>query len=430
MKPITFCIATAKNEKEYIKLLLKSIKQNTDCDKHEILVFIDSDNQDTYGELLKLQSDFHNLKICKNTNQYPIGGQRNISIMFNAASNDIVCYLQSDMVVGKDFDEYIIESLTSSDIFACGTRVEPPLHPESHDKYTTNFGLGVESFDLDKFNEFVNNKQKQDKSDSDNYCVPFALYKNTWLNVIGGYDLQFRCSHEDIDSVVRLQLAGITLKQNWKALVYHFTCVSSRGVDWFKSNSEAQYKNEIQQLASNEEAKRFIRKWGNLDRNINYKYDIGLCIDANRYVDIEFIEQLEPFYDKLSISDSMVVDQLISRISFNYSYYSNLRWNYSLDHWNSVKHLYNVLDFKQKIITDKLDTDVVVMCSCSDLLTNKQLAIELSRTIQYLVHTNDIGVYNYEYFTVHINRKINKVQYLTKAKNPSLILDVQNFKFI
>lgn len=430
MKPITFCIATAKNEKEYIKLLLRSLKEHTNYTKHEILVFIDSDNQNTHEALQKLKLDIPNLKICKNPNKYPIGGQRNISVMFNAASNNIVCYLQSDMVVGKDFDKYIIESLTSPNDFVCGTRIEPPVHPHSLDKYTENFGLDVESFDYNKFNIFVDNKQKQTKPDALNYCVPFALYKQTWLDILGGYDTQFRCSHEDIDSIVRLHLANITIKQNWKALVYHFTCVSSRGLGWFKKDTEADYKNEIQQLASNEEAKRFLRKWGSLDNNITYKYNVGLSIDVDRYVDLTFIEHLEPFFDKLSVSDPMVVDQLISQITFKYTYYSNLRWNYSLDHWNSNKYLYNVFDFKQKIIDGELDTDVVITCKYSELSKNKQTTIELCQTIQHLIDNTSIGTYTYEYFTISINRKINKVLDLIKVDNTSLILNAQKFVFV
>ena len=112
MNKITFCIASAKNEKEYTKLLLKSLKDNTNINNHEILIFIDSDNQNTYESLVKIKTnELPNIRIFRNTNKFPIGSQRNVSLMFNAASNDVVCYLQSDMVVGKDFDKHISDTI-------------------------------------------------------------------------------------------------------------------------------------------------------------------------------------------------------------------------------------------------------------------------------------------------------------------------------
>ena len=40
---ISFCIASAKNEKYYTLGVLKSLEKNTNFSKHEIIIFIDSD---------------------------------------------------------------------------------------------------------------------------------------------------------------------------------------------------------------------------------------------------------------------------------------------------------------------------------------------------------------------------------------------------
>ena len=40
MTGISFCIATAKNEKDYTFSLLKSLEDNTKLDNHEIVIFI------------------------------------------------------------------------------------------------------------------------------------------------------------------------------------------------------------------------------------------------------------------------------------------------------------------------------------------------------------------------------------------------------
>ena len=65
-KLISFCINTAVNELEYIKLLFKSLQDNLSTLEHEIIVFIDSDNQGTFEWLLEQKQIFLNLKILKN----------------------------------------------------------------------------------------------------------------------------------------------------------------------------------------------------------------------------------------------------------------------------------------------------------------------------------------------------------------------------
>ena len=52
IKPITFCTNTARNEINHTKLLFKSLEQNLSTKDHEIIVFIDNDNQNTFEWLL------------------------------------------------------------------------------------------------------------------------------------------------------------------------------------------------------------------------------------------------------------------------------------------------------------------------------------------------------------------------------------------
>ena len=44
----------------------------------------------------------------------------------------------------------------------------------------------------------------------------------------------------------------------WKAVVYHFTCVSSRGKDWYKVDGSD--RAELQKRADTIEMNKFIRK--------------------------------------------------------------------------------------------------------------------------------------------------------------------------
>ena len=82
MKQISFCINTAVNELDNLKLLFKSLKDNLKYKKHEIIVFIDSDNEGTYEWLLTQKSEFNDLKILKNPLPICYGYARNINEMF------------------------------------------------------------------------------------------------------------------------------------------------------------------------------------------------------------------------------------------------------------------------------------------------------------------------------------------------------------
>ena len=99
----------------------------------------------------------------------------------------------------------------------------------------------------------------------DYFFAPYTFHKETWMK-IGGYDTMFRRAREDSDFVQRCLHAGINLKQTFSAVVYHFTCVSSRGKNWFdKNNQEAQRRVELQKIADGIEIRRFLQKWGNFN---------------------------------------------------------------------------------------------------------------------------------------------------------------------
>ena len=129
------------------------------------------------------------------------------------------------------------------------------------------FSFIPSKFNLKTFTEFAE-IQKQDKV-TEYFFAPFTLYKEVW-NLIGGHDTIFRRSREDSDLLIRLVLNGIQIKQTWSAIVYHFTCTSSRGPNWFdKSNNQAQERNKLQSVADNIELRKFIKKWGQFTHSLN-----------------------------------------------------------------------------------------------------------------------------------------------------------------
>lgn len=440
MKPISFCIATANNEKEYIHLLLRSLVDHTDINKHEILVFVDSDNQRTYESLIEKKNEIPNLKVCKNDTGYPTWAQTNISIMFDAAKNDIVCYLQSDMVVGKDIDKHISESMVDKSTVLCCARIEPPLHPPGPEKIIQNFGLTPTEFDYDGFNRFVENLQLENRPNVFGHFAPFALYKKTWFDVLGGFDTQFRCSREDSDFIIRLEQNGLNAVESWNACVYHFTCVSSRGKNWFDNEDEqVNYKNSLQQNADVEELKRFIRKWGFFGHSPRPVYDIGLFIEMDKFADFSILEHIEPHFTNVYINDAQVVEQLVQTIKFKSSYYANLRWKYSSNIWDERKHLYDKTDFSQRIqfITDidRIKNDTLFSIKFSDLIriftTNRQndarTIIENSHT---MIDQYEVGKYVVDGLSIDIRLKNDISPTYKRISHTDYLLEGWRFEFL
>ena len=439
VKPITFCIPTANNEREYIHLLLRSLQTNTDISNHEVLVFIDSDNQNTYESLVEKKKEMPNLKIHRNTSAYPIGGQRNISLMFGAANNDIVCYLQSDMVVGKNFDKHISDNMDDEKTVLSCARIEPPLHPPGPEKIVKDFGITPEEFKWNDFNQFVAELQSENRPNMIGHFAPFAIYKRIYFDVMGGFDTQFRCSREDSDFIIRLEQNGLTAIQSWNACVYHFTCVSSRGKDWYKQDEDAKYKNVLQQNADSEELKRFIRKWGFFGHHPKPVYNIGLFIDMDKFVDTQLLEYVEPYFTNIYINDKLVTRQLKETAQFKSHYYANLRWKYSHEHWESKSHLFTPVDFENRIqyLIDQseITNDAVMSIKFSDMV--QAFTIEDSVDVRTVIENShsvidsyDIGEYELNGLRINIRQKNDISDGYKRANIIDVIMNDGEFEFL
>ena len=255
---ITFCINTSRNEKAYIEFLMTSLLNGTDVKLHDYIVFVDSDNQETTELLLANKCDFPNLTIIKN-NGDPVGYAGNINYMFSKAKHEIVSLLQSDMVVCLDYDKKVLTHLADNQIL-CSTRCEPPLHSQFDNPVTfvRNFGVIPDEFQYEDYLKFSEANKNTTKL-TDYFFAPFTLYKRLW-NDIGGHDVSFKKSREDSDIALRLALNKVEFKQCWDAMVYHFTCTSSRGIQWWAAENQA--KEVVRQQNDRIEMERFLKKWG------------------------------------------------------------------------------------------------------------------------------------------------------------------------
>ena len=420
---ISFCITAAKNEKDYVLGLLDSLVANTDFEQHEVLILIDSDNQNQYEAFLEYRKDKPNIKIYKNEGDR-IGYQRNISILFSHAKNDVVVYLQADMVAGNKLDYYFLEALNKNkNAIITIARIEPPVHPESPEKITKSFGLTPDEFKYDEFIEFSKELQKENRPMIWGHFAPFGMYKETYFKALGGFDTRFRCSREDSDFIIRIGATKLDALETWNAHVYHYTCVSSRGKDWYKQDdNKVKIGNDWQTLADQEELKRFTRKWGFFGHHYKPKYDTALIINIDSIPHFPILEAIEPYFGQIILNDKQVLNELVRKVDFNYYYYSKYRWNYDNEKWGEVKYRFNGSDKLKDRFTLLSDynknNDVIIETNMSELVKNFQIPT----TNQFIKQSNEIlsnllgegrdpkGKYNIGCFDIEVNQLVDENQ--------------------
>lgn len=417
MTPISFCINTARNEINHIKLLFKSLQENLSTTLHEIVVFVDSDNQGTTEWLIEQKSVFPNLKILKNELPICYGYARNINEMFEFATNDIVSYLQSDMVVCKNYDIEILKHLKPNMIL-CSTRIEPPLHGNSGEKITYDFGLDPEKFDLVSFTQYAE-QQKQEKI-TEYFFAPFTLYKDTW-NSIGGHDTLFRRSREDSDILTRLVLNNSKIIQVWNAIVYHFTCTSSRGKDWFdQNNQEAQNRVKLQQIADSIELNRFYKKWGNFSHSTSKPkyYSISANILGKNPILSKFLA-FESFFDNVYVEDEAIIPLIQNEYDRQHSVANDLL-NISFDVWEKYGYMYNQLKASNRIKPlNESKGDVIIEFNINEI--DENMAQQFLFYLQQIIdETEELGEFEYGPFKININQKVDRAQDKIIITNPTI----------
>jgi len=437
MEKLSFCINTTGKEKEYLSLLLRSMEDNFYSLEHEIIIFIDSlclkdkDNEDVYGWLMNRKFKFKDVKIIKNHLPVPIGYASNINLMFEKAKYEIVSYLQSDMVVGKNYDAEILRHLEDENTVISSTRVEPPIHPPSPEKYTAGYGLTPDEFDYDSFNTFVSEYSDTEKR-TYYWFAPFTILKKKWLEM-GGHDTLFRRSREDSDMLMRFRINGMKVIQSWSALVYHFTCVSSRGKEWFKpeNNMRTQLQNKADQI----ELMKFFRKWKKFEHNAlpmrdeeRYLYDCTLSLKNCMNSTVEKIVEASKFFETIYLDDERILEEVLKYFEPQ-DIIANELLGYSSEDWEEYKIFFNRINYSDVFMlknTSISKEDIVVEFDIDKLHS--------AEDVNFLNNLNDIihqsvdgdGKFKYNIFKVTVNNKNNIIMNKIFVNNPSL--DKLDFK--
>lgn len=413
MQRITFITNLAKNTLDYAKLLLHSLKINLDGKDHEILVFIDSDDGDILDYLLSVKPEFNDLRIIKNTLPVPLGNPLNQNILTSYAKHDLISYLQSDMVVGPHYDTELLKHAKRGRILS-STRVEPPLHGESSVTITKNLGLRPSEFSFVEWNKFSQLVKRDELVNF--FFSPITYFKQDWLE-LGGYDTVFRRSRDDSDIVQRFLHANMEVVQTFSANVYHFTCVSSRGKDWFEDeNKEAQGRVALQRRADEVEIRRFIRKWGNFNHGERKLYKLDIDLVAKNYNNLQTVYNIEPFFTKVWVSTEE--DKRELRLAYDALHGpANKLWGFSDEDWHTYKHLYHTEDIDSIFAVGEPTEYSIKVTIDFERMTNANQFLANLQNMYDILKECDAGEYELDGVIVSVN-KVMVLPVGVRANNP------------
>lgn len=425
MQPISFLINTSVNTLDHVKLLIRSLKENLVGKEHEILIFVDSDNEGSVEWLREQKKDFYDLKIITHKLNPCVGYSRNNNLLVELAKHPIVSYLQSDMVVSPNYDVDILSELEDNCILSA-TRIEPPLHGLSDRTLTKDFGTDPNEFNWDEFQSY-SVQAKQDGT-IEYFFAPFTFYKKVWIDV-GGYDTLFRRSREDSDLLQRFIQKGVKIKQTFKANVYHFSCVSSRGKKWFDvQNLDAQSRVQIQNFADQIELRRFIRKWGRFNHGEEKlrKLDMDLILIDNSSNRLALLGQLEPYFSRVWVDSPEEKERVLAFYKREHNAANELL-KFSDEDWNNAKKFYNQIDY-DKVFQVGVPPEFNIMVTVDTKKNGSNFFFENINHLSDIIEDPEPGIYELGIATIEVRNVVNLAENQVVVDNPPFDYSLLNIE--
>ena len=382
MEKITFCIPS-KNNRRYLEACIPSIRKNSYRKDHDIIVFVDADNDGTV-EWLESVKDKYNIRYIENDTDGLYGIGRAYDKCITESTTDIFMIFHADMMLGKDADLEAFKYLDKKKV-VCATRIEPPLHPENGEKIIRDFGMWPEK-DVEEgwleaeFDEYVEEAKVEFKDKITNGCfAPWMMYKDEFL-AIGGHDPRFASAREDSDVFNRLSLGGFELIQSWQSFVYHLTARGGQFQHGKLTKDHAQKSEEWQKLMHNS-TREFFRKWGTSVQHDNLmmpivspKYDIGFVV---RNCNQSLLHELEPW---------------CSTIYTDWGFKSYIDTEQKNTMYDLNKRVFSIFS--------EPDNDIIIRFDAKEL-TNENIKF-ITQLPMILKDSGEIGIMEYDIFEIEI----------------------------
>lgn len=384
MNKITFCIPSKSNLR-YLKTCIPSIRENAYRNDHEIIIFVDSDEDGTV-EWLEQVKDEYNIRYFVNPSLgkslYGIGKAYDYCI--EHSDTDIFMIFHADMMLGKNADLKAFQYLKPKTV-VCATRIEPPLHPNGGEKILIDFGMWPEEFEKERFDQYVE-QHLEDTKTTNGIFAPWMMFKQEFLE-IGGHDPILHSCREDSDIFNRMKLNGFKFIQPWNSLVYHLTGRGAGSFDGDKTRHNQWVKDMEKSTLE------FIRKWGSnvnhtplMEPIISPKYDIGYSI---KHCNLDMLRLLEPWCSNILIDDEMQV--------LTTSYIDIEQKNTSIDLNKRIK----------STPLESLNNDIIVEFD-AHLFTENSFRI-LQQLPDIIKENGEVGKFELDIFIITINA-INEYQ--------------------
>ena len=396
---ITFIIPVRNNQK-YAFQAYKSIRKYHP--KEHYIVLLDDASTDKTWEWIENTAKWDDKAIAyKNESKERVGHTVLYDKGIELAPTETVSILHSDMVITENYVKNMLKHLKLG-VVVSATRIEPPLHPPGPEKFVKSFGMEPEEFTAkqEEFDEFVKSKEKEYKGiTSEGIFAPWTINKSDFI-AIGGHDLLFAPMElEDSDIFNRMLLAGYEFIQSRDAFVYHMTCRGSRfkdgieiereiplpdGTIWYKPKDSEEYL----KLRQNK-FKEWWRKWHtdvlhdeNMKPIVPSRYETAFVV---RNAPLSVIAALEPWCDVLYTDDEMGIIEA--------AYYE-------------TEHKETMFDLKSKFRVIKYSTpkENIVVEFDGTKLNQAYFTMVIKQLPQILDTITEIGTYQYDIFTITINK--------------------------
>ena len=230
MNKITTTIST-NNNLEYLKLAIKSVRQN--CYYNDMPLVVHAENcDDGTDEWLNDNTDKYSIEYYIDHNNHPkgIGGGMNFCV--DKVKTEFVNIIHSDMWCAPNQDSELLKLYDDTDkrLIASAFRIQPRIFPNDPDYRPgtvfhpmEEFGAFCYEFDSDYFDRWATEFSKENdvtvrKAGGAGFFCRVEDYK--W---IGGNDPLFApASWEDKDLFVRMQLEGFEFLMTTKSILWHF----------------------------------------------------------------------------------------------------------------------------------------------------------------------------------------------------------------